>query len=168
MFDLVPVVDFVKQFTDIDGDHILQGYSTRTGLPREQDFCIISNNDFERVGTNVQSWTDTATTIRRLIRYSVLIDFIGLDRNKQAERASTVEILARSLEGGHFFKGRDIGLLYADAPQYLPYIYESKEYSHRYRVQLWLEQWNTVTLEEQTAARIDISRIVNVDTMKEE
>lgn len=166
MFDLVPVVEFVKQFTDIDADNILQGYSTRTVLPRDQDFCIVSTNDFERVGTNVQTWDNTSTTIRRLIRYSVIVDFIGLDRDKQAERASRIEILARSLEGFHFFKEREIGLLYANSPQYMPFIYDSKEYSHRYRVELWLEQWNTVKLEQQTAARVEVSKIVNVDTIK--
>lgn len=168
MFDIKPVVDFVKQFTDIDPNNILQGYESRTTLPKTQDFCIISNGDFERVGTNVQKYFDEQTEIHKLTRYGVIIDFVGQDRETQATRASNVEILARSLEALAFFQQYGIGVLYADSPQYIPYVYEGKSYSHRYRVQLNLEQWNTVTIPVQTAGKITINKIVNIDTMKGE
>lgn len=168
MFDIKPVVDFVVQFTGIDPKNVRQGYGRKTVLPQTQDFCIISNSDFERVGTNVQTWSDNETQIKKLMRYGVIIDFVGQDRETQATRASTVETLSRSLEASAFFQQYDIGLLYASPPQYLPFVTDLKSYSHRYRVQLNLEQWSIVTLPTQTAAKIVFNRIVNVDTMKEE
>lgn len=160
---LEEVYDFIKQFIDIDPENILQGYTQAQTLPKEQDFCILSFGDFERPGSNVQTWTDTETTLNRLINYSVLVDFIGLDNETQRKRASVVETIARSLEGAAFFKVYNIALNYGDGFQYLPYIYEDRSYSHRYRVTLHFSKWEAVTLAEQTAASVKPGDIVNVD-----
>lgn len=168
MSDLEAVYDFITNFTDVPAENVLRGYEQRNALPPDEDFCIFDMDDLERVGTNIQTWTDTTTTLSRLLNFSVLIDFIGNDREKQAQRASAVEILSRSLEGNAFFKKYGLSLLYAETPQYLPYIYESNAYTHRYRVTIRLSKWECITLTEQTAQEVTVNKIVNVDTYKTE
>lgn len=167
MDNLAAVYDFVKEFTDIPEGNIIQGYNMRTALPQEQDFCILEMDELERVGTNVQSWTDEETTLHRLLRFTVICDFIGLDQQVQERRASVVETLGRSFEGAEFFKQYGMNLNYATTPQYLPYVYDANQYSHRYRVGLSFTQWQDVTLQRTTASKVSVDRMVNVDTYEE-
>lgn len=168
MSTLDAVYDFITQFTDVAPANVLRGYGQRNALPPDQDFCIFEMDDLERVGSNGQTWTDTTTTLSRLLNFSVIIDFIGNNRETQAKRAANIEILSRSLEGAAFFDAYDLSLLYAETPQYLPYIYESNAYTHRYRVTLRFCKWEELTLTEQTAQEVTVNNIVNVDTFKHE
>lgn len=164
---LEDVYDFLVAFLPgLDPDHILQGYNTRTVLPRTEDFCIISVADEGRTGSNVQTYTDDETTLARLLNATIELDFIGNDMEKQRRRASVVEIVARSLEGYDFFKKRGLYCNYADGPEYLPYVYEDNQYTHRFRVNLHLTKWERVTIPQQTANKVEATRIVNVDTYK--
>lgn len=160
------VYDFLVAFLpELDPDHILQGYNTRTVLPRTEDFCIISMGDIGRVGTNVSNYTDEAACLSTLHQYTVLVDFISTDREAAQRRAFSLETVSRSLEGQAFLDRFRIYMNYADGAEYLPYVYTDDSYTHRFRVTLHLTRWDTVTISTQTANKAD-PKVVNVDTYK--
>lgn len=159
---LEAVNDFVLAYTDMAQEHIFQGYQNRYALPDEQDVCVISLVDNERIGTNVETWTDTARTIKRLIRFTVDVDFIGTDLEKVRQRASNIEMVAWSGVAYRYFLDFGIASLYASPIQYIPYVDETSQYAERYRVTLQLSKWDTLELSEQTANKAE-ARLENID-----
>lgn len=150
---------------DIDPDHIINGYQRDMTLPKAEDYCVISMGDIGRVGTNVSSYTDDTASLSTLHQYTILVDFIGTDREAAQRRAFSLETVSRSLEGQAFLDRFQIYMNYADGAEYLPYVYTDDSYTHRFRVTLHLTRWDTVTISAQTANKAD-PKVVNVDTYK--
>lgn len=167
MDDLAAVYSFVQAFTGMSPDRIYQGYNRNIVLPKSQDYCVIEIDELERRGTNIQTWTDTGTTLKRLLDFSVIIDFIGYEQQTVSDRAAALEIVARSLEARDFFKAYSLAPLYA-SHEYLPMVDDTNNYTHRYRVKLRLAKYEQVTLSTETAKEARLKYIVNVDVMKKE
>lgn len=162
---LEAVNDFVLSCVGIPQDRVFQGYQNRYALPEEQDFCVISLLDADRVGTNVETYTDGERVMNRLMQYSIDIDFIGTDLETVRKRASALEIALWSGAAYDFFTARGMASISADQIQYVPYVDENSQYSERFRVSLKLSMWETFTLPQETANRLTIKNvnIENVD-----
>lgn len=162
MMILEAVNDFVLEYTGMAQEQVFQGYQNGAALPEEQDFCVISLLDADRIGTNVEEYTDNGIIIKRLMRYTVDIDFIGTDIEVERGRASAIEIAAWSGRAYNFFTARGMASIVADQIQYLPYVDENSQYSERFRVSLRLSMWEELSLPQETASKVAFS-IENVD-----
>ena len=159
---LEAVNDFILQYTDVVQDNLFIGYQNRSTLPQVNDYTMFYEQSINRIGTNVDEVKDTETTVNTLREYTVNIDFCGDDQEKLSERATNIAVLGRSFYGCNFFKSYGITLNYAEDVQYLPFVDEEQQYIHRYRIVLHLTRWDSVTLPQQTAIKVE-PHIENVD-----
>ena len=156
------VNDFVLAFTDLSQPVLFQGYENRTALPPDNDgFCVMTIADSERRGTNIDKWEDVIRHIKKLTAYTVDVDFVGWDNEKQRERASKLEIMAWSNVAQNFFKKANGAMLYADPLQYLPYVDEDEQSMHRYRVRLHISLWEDFPLDVETAKEVIINAAIH-------
>lgn len=162
MDELEAIYDFIAEFSTVPKPNILRGYEKVNVLPKTANYCVFELDDLERRGSNIQTWADTETTYRRLLEFSVIIDFVNADRAAAAISARNLEIIARSLTGLAFFKERGLAVEYA-TQEYLPVVSDDNEYTHRFRVHLHLSKWEDVTVTEQTAKETRLNFVVNVD-----
>ena len=161
---LTAVNDFILQYTDIEQDNLYRGYQNRSALPQTNDYCFYWITGAKRVGTNVNEYTDRQkASLNTLNEYSVTIDFCGDDQEKQEERALNLAVLGRSEYACNFFKTYGINFNFADDVQYLPFVDENKQFVHRYRITLHLTRWDNLTLEQENANTVTVTKVVNVD-----
>jgi len=152
---LESVYYFILRFLpEVEAANIYQGYENQNPLPKRQSFCIISLNAPTRVGTDVEEINEAGhSVVKKLMRYSVDVDFIGTDNEDARRKASVIELLGNSAPGIAYFRDNTgMRLLYADNMAYLPYVYESNQWCHRYRVTLHLDCWEKY---EQCAEYVD-------------
>lgn len=160
------VYEFITAYTDLDPARVFRGYQNAIALPQEADFCVYDLTDTERVGTNVETNTDTERRLYKLISYAVDVDFIGDDQALQQERASRLEALAMSSACRELFDDFNATMLYPGAVQYLPYVDENEQWLHRYRLPLHISAWELTQVDEGSAKAVK-PRLVNVDTFKD-
>ena len=94
--------------------------------------------DNTRIGTNVDEYKDFKATIHALREYTVNIDFCGDDQSSIEMRATNLAVLGRSYISVNFFKTYGITFNYAEEVKYLPFVDETEQYVHRYRIVLHL------------------------------
>lgn len=161
------VNDFILRFLPyVSQNRIYQGYSNKNPLPSRQFFCVISISSAQRVGTNVETYTESTMMTTRLMRYAVTVDFIGMNNDDARTAASVIEMLGSSRLAIDWFRPTNVNLLYSEGLQYLPYVYEDKQYCHRYRTTLHLDVWEGYTAPQETAAVVEVnadSQIENID-----
>lgn len=156
------VNDFILKYTDVAQDNLYQGYQNRSTLPQINDWTMYYDQSINRIGTNVEQYSDTEVTLYTLREYIVNIDFCGDDREKLAKRATTLAIVGRSFVGCNFFNEYGITLDYAEDVQYLPFVDEEQQYIHRYRIVLHLSRWDSVVIPQESANTLS-AYIENVD-----
>ena len=154
--------DFILQFTDVVQDNLFYGYQNRSTLPQTNDYTMYYEQAENRIGTNVDEFSNTEVEVKSLREYTMNIDFCGDDREKLAERATNLAIFGRSYIGCNFFRSYGITLTYADDVQYLPFVDEEQQYVHRYRIVIHLTRWDSVKVPQQTANVVS-PYIENVD-----
>lgn len=162
---LEPIYDYVTTYTNIPPDNVYVGYQNRVALPTQNLYAIIHIDGTERVGSNIiENGTDDTVNSSILRSYAINIDFCGLNQSDVQEMAGTLENITRSYISTDFFKNYNISSTYADDIQYIPYVDEQEQYIHRYRLTLHYTKWETVTIAQQYADVVTISRIENIDT----
>lgn len=159
---LEAVNDYILQYTNVQQDNLFRGYQNRSALPQTQDYTMYWLGDNTRIGTNVDEVKDTETTVNSLREYTVNIDFCGNDQEVVEERAKNLAVLGRSYFSVDFFKSYGITFNYAEEVKYLPFVDETEQYVHRYRIVLHLTRWDKVVVPQQTAIVVE-PRIENVD-----
>lgn len=159
---LEAVNDYILQYTDVQQDNLFRGYQNRSTLPQTQDYTMYWLGDNTRVGTNVDNFGDVDVTVSTLREYTVNIDFCGDDQERVENRARTLAILGRSFVSCNFFKPYNITYNYAEEVKYLPFVDETEQYVHRYRIVLHLTRWDSVVINQETAIQADVY-LENVD-----
>ena len=159
---LEAVNDYILKFTDVVQDNLFRGYQNSTTLPQTQDYTMYYYGDNSRIGTNVDEFKDTKTIVHTLREYTVNIDFCGDDQAKIQQRATNLAVLGRSFYSVDFFKTFGIAFNYAEDVKYLPFVDETEQYVHRYRIVLHLTRWDSVTVTQETAIHADVY-VENVD-----
>lgn len=161
------VYDYVRQFLpNIPAESILQGYGNRTALPDDQRYVVIALNSTRRVGTNVGNDVQAADNVfatQSMREYSVDVDFFDSDQQRAQQEAGTLETLGRSYASVEFFEKFNLGFNYADDLRYLPYVDLTDQYIHRYRITLYLTYWETVSVAQEYADKVEITRVENID-----
>lgn len=156
------VNDYILQFTDVEQDKLFRGYQNRSVLPQTQDYTLFYTEGNERIGTNVDEVQDFKTIVKALREYVVNIDFCGESQELVEERATSLSVLGRSFLSCNFFKTYGINFSYADEAQYLPFVDDTEQYVHRYRIVLHLTRWDNVEVNSQTAINAEVY-VENVD-----
>ena len=159
---LEAVNDYILQYTDVQQDNLFRGYQNRSTLPQTQDYTMYWLGDNTRIGTNVDEFGDFRTTIKALREYTVSIDFCGDDQERTEARAMSLAVLGRSFVSCEFFEKRNITFNYAEETKYLPFVDETEQYVHRYRIVLHLTRWDSVEITQETAINADVY-VENVD-----
>lgn len=155
--------DFVLSYlSEYKQEQVIQGYYNRASLPADVPFIVIELNGAERVGTNVETNTDDERILKKLMRYTVYIDFIGADGAEMNSAASIMETIARSGAAVSFFKETGVTVLFAGQVQYLPYADETDQWRHRFRVPIVVSRWEETRLAEASACHLSAS-IENID-----
>lgn len=159
--------DYITAFcSDIPSDIIYRGYGNRSALPKGQRYVVLVLADTARIGTNVSSDVQAADNVyetKSLREYIVDIDFISDNQQQAQENAGTLEILSRSYIATSFFAEYGIGFNYADTLRYLPFVDQTDQYIHRYRITLHLTCWETVSVPQEYAEKIELNRVENID-----
>ena len=163
---LEAVNDYILQYTDVQQDNLFRGYQNRSALPQTQDYTMYWLGDNTRIGTNVDEYKDFEATIHALREYTVNIDFCGDDQSSIEKRATNLAVLGRSYISVNFFKTYGITFNYAEEVKYLPFVDETEQYVHRYRIVLHLSRWDNVIVPQQTAIVVE-PHIENVDVHHE-
>ena len=159
---LEAVNDYILQFTDVQQDNLFRGYQNRSTLPQTQDYTMYYYGDNSRIGTNVDEVGDLKTKVHSLREYVVNIDFCGDDQEALEDRATSLAVLGRSFLSVNFFKTYNITFNYAEEVKYLPYVDETDQYVHRYRIVLHLTRWDNVEINSQSAIKANVY-VENVD-----
>lgn len=159
---LEAVNDYILQYTDVQQDNLFRGYQNRSTLPQTQDYTMYYLSGNSRIGTNVDDVDDFTTTVKALREYIVNVDFCGDDQETVEDRAKSLAVLGRSYISCKFFKTYGINFSYAENVQYLPFVDETEQYVHRYRIVLHLTRWDSVTISQETAIQAYVY-IENVD-----
>lgn len=144
---LKAINDFILQFTDCNQSMLFRGFQNRAALPADQNFVIYNIAGIKRVGTNITRYAKAEQNIMQnssAKEVMVDIDFCNKDNIIARERADIIETLSRSYSAVDFFAKLNIGLLYAGEVQALPFVDDSKQYIHRYRITLHLYTLTTV------------------------
>lgn len=165
---LTAVYDFITKFAaGVPTDNVFRGYQNRVALPKEQTYAVITLGDIERVGTNVfdQSNSGNGEITSRVMRvYTVDVDFISLDQSKAQRQATILENIGRSYIATDFFEKYNLYFNYVDDISYLPFVDETDQYLHRYRISLRLTAWDESTTSQEYAERVELQRVENIDT----
>ena len=159
---LEAVNDYILRFTNVQQDNLFRGYQNRSTLPQTQDYTMYYLSGNSRIGTNVDDVDDLTTTVKALREYIVNVDFCGDDQETVEDRAKSLAVLGRSYLSCNFFKTYGINFNFAENVQYLPFVDETEQYVHRYRIVLHLTRWDSVTISQETAIQADVY-IENVD-----
>ena len=159
---LEAVNDYILQYTDVQQDNLFRGYQNRSTLPQTQDYTMYWLGDNARIGTNVDEFQDYKTTVKALREYAVYIDFCGDDQEVVENRAISLAVLGRSFFSVNFFKTYGITFNYAEEVKYLPFVDETEQYVHRYRIVLHLTRWDSVDIDLESAVKADVY-LENVD-----
>lgn len=160
------VAAYILAYTDTPNDKLFRGYQNRMAKPRLADYTIFNIDGTERVGTNVTSYeqsSDNKLQTRVLRSYSVSIDFCALDQSVAQQRATTIETFSRSNIGVEFFKQYDIAINFAEDVLYIPFMDDTKQYINRYRVNIHLTRWETMTTVQEYAEEVILQRVENID-----
>ncbi len=161
------IYDFIATFASgIPLDNIFRGYQNRVALPQEQTYAVITLADMDRVGTNIldQSNSGSGEITSKVMRvYTVDVDFISLDQSKAQRQASVLENFGRTYIATDFFEKYNLYFNYVDDISYLPFIDETDQYLHRYRISLHFSTWDETTTPQQYAERVEIQRVENID-----
>ena len=156
------VNDYILQYTDVVQDNLFRGYQNRSTLPQTQDYTLFYMDGNARIGTNVDEVYDLKTIVNELREYTVNIDFCGEEQEIVEERATNLEVLGRSFLSCNFFKTKSITFNYAEDAKYLPFVDETDQYVHRYRIVLHLSRWDSVEVKSESAIHADVY-VENVD-----
>ena len=165
------VLDVVNNFIlfccpDVPQDRLYRGYENRNALPKVQDYVVYAVDSTARRGTNVNDFAQTVddTMVTKVLReYLISVDFFSNSQETARSRAANMEGLANCYIGIDFFRKENIGLSYADEPEYLPYADLTQQYIQRYRVTLHLTVWEEYTAEQQYADEVVLQRVENID-----
>lgn len=158
------VYDYIKQFADIEPDRIYRGYPNRAALPLTNTYIVyVISDNIERVGTNITTYpTNTTISTSSNKHYTVDIDFSSDVRERAMKWASIFETLGRSRFSTEFFSNYDCDFIRSSSIQFLPYVDDTDQYIYRYRVQIIIGEWETVTKEQEYITDLNL-RIENVD-----
>ncbi len=149
--------DYLMHFLNLEQNTIFQGYQNCVALPENnENFCILSISDINRHGSNVESFDSNNATIKKLVGYTIDVDFIGDNEIKERELASKLETLSWSEVIRQWFKDNEASMLYASKVQDVPYVDEDSHYVHRYRVTLEISMWEEIQVDAQTAKEVSI------------
>lgn len=162
--ELLEVVnDYILEYTDVTQEKLFRGYQNRATLPQTDDYTMYYFDSTQRVGTNVNEYTNTEVSINALQEQRVNVDFCGNDQSVVRTHATRLAVLGRSFISTDYFKKQGFNYNYADDMQYLPFTDENQQWVHRYRITLHLTEWDNVTLTQETAKEVVIDKVVNVD-----
>lgn len=153
--------DFILKFTGCAQDIVFRGYQNRAALPKEQNFVVYNVGKIRRVGTNIAGYDKAEQNILQNIaakEYTIDIDFCSASETLARSRAEAVEVLSRSPVAVLFFDKLNIGLLYADDIQALPYVDDSKQYIHRYRISIHLYALTIIETEQDYFDKAEIGK----------
>lgn len=149
--------DYLIHFLGLEQDTIFQGYQNCVALPENnENFCILSISDINRHGSNIESFDTKNANIKKLVSYTIDVDFIGDNEIKERELVSRLETLSWSEVIRQWFRDNGASMLYASKVQDMPYVDEDSHYVHRYRVSLEVSIWEGLEVSTQTAKEIKI------------
>ena len=162
--DLLEAVnDYILQYTDVVQDNLYRGYQNRATLPKTDDYTMYYMDSFERVGTNVDEFTESQeVSINTLQEKVVNIDFCSNEQEVAETHAKNLAVLGRSYLSCKFFKELGFNFNFADDMQYLPFVDENEQWVHRYRIVLHLTEWDNLTLPQPNTEIVEM-KVVNVD-----
>lgn len=160
------VYDYILKFADppIEADRIFRGYPNRTALPLTNTYIVFTVSDnIERVGTNISQYPDDNSESTSSYRhYAVDIDFTSDDQDISLKWSSKFETLGRSDISTRFFEPYEVFFIRSSNIQFLPYVDDNRQYIYRYRVQIIIAIWETVTAQQDYFTAVELN-LENVD-----
>lgn len=161
------VNEFIMKYAPgVEQVQLYRGYQNRMALPSKQDYIVMSLGTTARIGTNVSDYdrsSDELYTTKTLREYTINVDFCSIYQEVAQRRAIVLEVISNGNIAVDFFKQYGLSYNYAEDVQYIPFISEQDQYVHRYRINLHLTKWDKVTIPQQYAERVELSRIENID-----
>lgn len=134
-------------------EHIFKGYKNRVALPKgSNEYIIMTLLSQTRHGTNVNTFDasaaqrgeDGADTTQELVEIAVQIDCHS-DSDAGRQRATAIEMMARSPYAVQFFRQFGMSCLYADDVRDLTGVTDSDQFVYRYMTTLHLTYWAQIT-----------------------
>ena len=144
VYDFVLACAYDQDIPQYTEDQIIRGWQNDATLPPEtQEFCIISELNTVRHGTNEETaFIDDHVNFYETIEHVIQLDFYSPEQLYARGRANIIELLARSRVATTFFKAAnpDLTCLYADDPRNLTGLDDTKSFVARYQLTLHLEE----------------------------
>lgn len=148
----------------VDEWHVVPAHQNLS-LPKDKgDFIVVTPINQMRMGTTVSTFDPQTGTTKHRTYYeaSVQVDVYSANTVDAADRAATLETMARSFEGVGFFKNYDIDCLYAENASNLTAALDSETYQSRWMLTLRLGFWKEVEVATDSLDSVDV-RLKNVD-----
>ena len=150
-------------------ENIYKGFKNRVALPKgTNEYIIMTLLNQVRHGTNVDTYSATGlpvtadgiNTTKQLVELAVQIDCYS-DSHDGRQRATAIEMMARSPHGVQFFNQFGMSCLYADDVRDLTGVTDADQFVYRYMTTLHLTYWAQIdqTLPWFDAVDVDLKNV---------